>query len=364
MAKRLRLWWPAILALLVGALWAGIRMAPSGFDPTALAEVGERFAELDPDAEPGYDGQFTLFIALEPNPQLVAPHLDVPAYRYQRILLPITARLLGLARPRLIPWTLLLINLAALFAGTRLLSGMLAGRGYAPAYALIYGMWVGVIAPVGLDLHEPLAYALVILAFVLTEKGRAGPAAVAIGLALFAKETTLLFWLALLAAEPSRGWDRTRTWLACGGAIFLVWQGWLWATFGSPGIGSGGDMATGFELIPYMGLWRIGSYGWRILLMFALILVPSIVLPSLWGIIASTLTFLRKQIIHRDTLALWINSLLIAFTPHSTFREPLGIVRLADGMVLGLILYSTHVHNKRVLNYAYFWIPLLFLLVR
>jgi hypothetical protein len=339
-------------------------MAPSGFDPTTLAEVGGRFAELEPDAEPGYDGQFTLFIALEPDPQQVAAHLDVPAYRYQRILLPITARLLAFAQPGLIPWTLLLINLAALFAGTRLLAGLIAGRGYAPAYALIYGLWVGVIAPVGLDLHEPLAYALVILSFVLADRRQAGPAALAISLALFAKETTLLFWLALLAAEPSRGWTRSRTWLACGGAIFMLWQGWLWVTFGSPGLGSGGDMATGFELIPYMGLWKIGAHGWRVLLLFALILIPTIVLPSLWGVIASIRTFLRQRSFHRDALALSINSLMIAFTPYSTFREPLGIVRLADGMVLGLILYSTQFHNKRALNFAYFWIAFLFLLIQ
>jgi len=353
-----------MLALLAGMIYAGVRMAPAGFDPLELAEIGPRYSELDPAAEPGYDGQFSLFIALDPDPESVAPHLDVPAYRYQRILLPIAGRLLALGQPAAIPWMLLIVNLAALLLGTRVLTGLLLDRGLAPGYALIYGLWVGIIAPVGLDLHEPLAYALVIVAFYLTDRGRVLPAAFAATLALFAKEATLPFWLALLLAEPARGWTRSRTWLAGGGLAFLAWQGWLWMTFGAPGIGSGGDMATGFELIPYMGLWRIGVHGWRVLLLFGVILIPTIVLPSVWGFISTTRTMLRERSFAGDTLALWMNSSLIAFAPHSTFREPLGIVRLADGMVLGLILFSSRFHKKQALNYSFFWIALLFLLVQ
>ena len=364
METRLARWWPAILALLAGLIYAGIRMAPEGFDPIALAEVGPRYAQLNPDAEPGYDGQFALYIALDPDPTQVAPHLDVPAYRYQRILLPITARLLALGQPALIPWMLLALNLAALFLGTRLLTGLIMDRGYAPGYALIYGLWVGIIAPVGLDLNEPLAYALVILAFFMSEKGRMFPAAAAASAALFAKETTLPFWCALLIFDQTWRWTRFKTWLVLGGGGFLAWQAWLWSTFGAPGIGSGGDMATGFEWIPYMGLWRIGEYGWRVLLLFVATLVPSMVVPSIWGIITSTRSMLRQRTFESNSLVLWLNSMLIAFTPHSTFREPLGIVRLADGMVLGLILYSIKFHKQRVLHYALFWIAMLFLLVQ
>jgi len=360
----MRRWWPALLALVVGVIYAGARMAPAGFDPVALAEIGPRYAELEPDAEPGYDGQFTLFIALDPNPRTVASHLDVPAYRYQRILLPITARLLSFAQPGIIPWMLLFINLASLAIGTRLLTELVIERGFSPGYALVYGLWVGIIAPVGLDLHEPLAYALVILSFYLHGRGRSVPAALAAGLALFAKETTMPFWLVLLVVGTSRGRGKSRLLLALTGLAFLAWQVWLWMTFGSPGIGSGGEMATGFELIPYMGLWRIGLHGWRVLLLFAVILIPTIVVPSVWGIISTTRSFLHERTLHRDTLVMWLNSLLIVFAPHSTFREPLGIVRLADGMVLGLILYGTYRDKKRVLNYAFFWIAFLFLLIQ
>jgi hypothetical protein len=364
MARRLKAWWPAVLALIVASGYAVWRMAPAGFDPTALAEIGPRFSLPDPGAEPGYDGQFTLYIALDPDPASVAAHLDVPAYRFQRILLPFLARVLSLAHPALIPWMILAINMVALVVGTRLLTGLLINRGLAPGYALIYGLWVGSIAPVGLDLHEPLAYGLVILGWSLADGEHERAAGLALGAALFAKETTILFWLAMLLAFPSRGWTRGRTWLIGAGAAFLAWQLWLWKAFGAPGLGSGGDMATGFELIPYMGLWRIGEFGWKVLLLFAVLLVPTIIIPSILGTLHSARAWLIEKSRDYDTLALGFNSAILMFTPHSTFREPLGIVRLATGMVLALVLYGSRAGRIRALNLGLFWIAFLFLLVR
>jgi len=364
MVERLKPWWPALVALLVAGGYAIWRLAPAAFDPTALAEVGPRYNIPDPLGEPGYDGQFTLYIALDPDPSSVTPHLDVAAYRYQRILLPILAHGLSFGQAWLIPWMILIINLSALVLGTRLLTGILLQRGQAAGYALIYGLWVGVVAPVGLDLHEPLAYGLVILAWMLAENQHDLAAGLSLGLALFAKETTVLFWLALLLAFPGEGWTRRRTWLLAGGGAYLAWQIWLWVTFGAPGLGSGGDMATRFEIIPYMGLWRIGEYGWKVLLLFMVLLVPTIVFPSVWGTFAAVRAWFFEKRRDYDTLVLGLNSVLLMFTPHSTFREPLGIVRLATGMVLGLVFFSSRVDRARWMNLALFWIAFLFLLVQ
>src|SRR5579871_4588194 len=52
----------------------------------------------------GYDGQFDYYIALDPaNAPL---HLDVPAYRYQRVLYPMLARVVVLGQASLIPYAL------------------------------------------------------------------------------------------------------------------------------------------------------------------------------------------------------------------------------------------------------------------
>jgi hypothetical protein len=59
--------------------------------------------------------------------------------------------------------------------------------------------------------------------------------------------------------------------------------------------------------------------------------------------------------------------------PFSTFREPLGLVRAADGLVLAVMLYSSGQYaaaqpgNRkrwlRPVRLALFWIPLLAILL-
>ncbi|NIS82113.1 MAG: hypothetical protein GTO14_18325, partial [Anaerolineales bacterium] len=65
-------------------LW---RLVAAEWNPVALAELGTRFSEVDPGGTEGYDGQFVYYMAVDPDPRSVQEHLDVPAYRYQRILL-------------------------------------------------------------------------------------------------------------------------------------------------------------------------------------------------------------------------------------------------------------------------------------
>ncbi len=89
MPLALRVVWPALLAGLVAAGFAGMRLQAADWDPVSLAEVGGRYSDLRADDEEGYDGQFVYYVALNPDPTSVGPRLDVPAYRYQRILYPI-----------------------------------------------------------------------------------------------------------------------------------------------------------------------------------------------------------------------------------------------------------------------------------
>ena len=84
---------PALVILLISSALVGVVIWRLGGDPLALARIGARFSAGDPQGTQGYDGQFVYYIALDPNPAAVAPRLDVPAYRYQRILLPLLARL-------------------------------------------------------------------------------------------------------------------------------------------------------------------------------------------------------------------------------------------------------------------------------
>ncbi len=355
--------WPAFLVLLVSTAYVGWRLAAYGGDPVAIAEIGTRYAELNPDGTPGYDGQFNVYIALDPTPDSVAPYLDVPAYRYQRILYPLLARLLAFGDRALIPWSLIILNLVAHTGATYLLADLLARRDTAPSYALIYGLWVGLVSGVGLYLHEPLAFALVVLAFYFRDKGLRVLMGIAIGLALFAKETTGVFWLAILITDLiDREFDLGHLTLLGGGLLFVIWQGWLWRTFGMPGLGSGGDMATPFEWIPFMGFIRIGFVSLKALGLYALIFVPTVIFPTLYLLIQAA-SKLRSRQANEFAWSAVLNSAVIMFLPFSSFREPLGLVRIFTGVVLSFLLLNAESGERRNLNLAYFWIAMLALLI-
>jgi hypothetical protein len=363
MAKRLRVLWPALVALAAASGFAAWRLAQANWDPVALATVGTRFRDGVSGGTPGYDGQFAYYIALDPSPRRAAAHLDVAAYRYQRILYPLLAAILGLGNEEAIPWALLGVNLAAHFVGTWALAAWLEGRGQWPGFALSYGLWVGLVAGVGLDLTEPVAFALIACAWLARFRGRGVLGAVLIGLSMFAKETSVIFWAGALIGDVARRAPRRHlAALACAGVSFGLWQLVLWRIFGHPGIGSGGDLATPFEWIPFMGFLRIGAVEPAALALFAVIFGPTIILPSVWGVGVGVREAVRRAGTP-ESWSLLLNAASISFLPFSTFREPLGLVRVATGLVVATVLYGSAHGRRRPLGYALAWSALLVILV-
>lgn len=351
--------WPAWLTLVVALAYVAYRLVQVGGDPRDLAEIGTRFSQGDPRGTEGYDGQFTLYIALQPAPEEVGGMLDAPAYRYQRILLPMTARALALGKAAAIPWTIVAVSLLAHVAGTFLLAHFLDQHGVAVGFALLYGLWAGSLGGVGTMLHEPLAYGLIAIASVGYQRERPVVAYLALGLALFAKETTLPFLAAFMLADIHRGRMRRRWW-AYGlmGGCFLAFQGWLWLTFGRPGVGSGGAGATPFEWLPLMGFLRIARHDLRVFALYLTLFGPGVVLPALWGSWRSA----RDVAYGSGDLLSWalgLNALVILFLPFSTFREPFGLVRIATGLLVALVLYAADRGARRPLVYGLFWLAYL-----
>lgn len=365
MATRLRVVWPAVVAVCVAAAYAGWRLSLAGWDPIGLADVGTRYAEGASGGTEGYDGQFALSIALDPNPSTVAPHLDVPAYRYQRIVYPLLARSLGFGSPAAIPWTLLFINLAAQGIGTWILATILHERGERPGYAVVYALWVGLVASAGLDLNEPLAFACIAAGWLALGRGRFGWSALWMTASLFAKETSLVFWAAGLAGAWLASAGRRREllpWLL-GACAYAGWQLWLWLAFGSSGLVTGGAMATSFEWIPFMGLLRVGLVSGRALALYGVIFGPTIVIPSIWALWMWLRDMLRR-LSSAEAWALGLSGAMIAVLPFSTFREPLGLLRVATGLVLAVLLYASRHHDRRALNYSLLWSALLVVLLK
>jgi hypothetical protein len=307
-----------------------------------------------PSGDKGYDGQFTYYIALDPAN--AAPRLDVPAYRYQRILHPALARLLSLGQEPLVPWAMLAINLAALATGTAAFEQLLVTERVSRWYALVYGLFGGVFFAVRVSTSEPLAYGLAILAILAGQRNRLAWQAVWLALAALAKETTLFFvagYLVYYALE--RRWRDLLRLVLVGLAPFAVWQAILILWLGQPGIGSGGAMATPFEIVPFNGIWRLVEFGLSALLVFGLLPILSVLLPTLWALWRGLRDTLQRRW-HPYVFLMLANAAIMPFVPFSTYREPLGIARFAAGLVIGVVLYAALRRSRRALRYSTLWI--------
>ncbi|MDH5506633.1 MAG: hypothetical protein OEZ02_05390 [Anaerolineae bacterium] len=349
---------PAGVTFLASTLLAAITIASAGGDPLELARIGTQYSQADPDGTQGYDGQFVYYIARDPNPAAVAPLLDNPAYRYQRILLPLLARLLSFGSLAALPWVLAAIGILSHTFATALVTRLLTGWGAKRWYALIYGLWVGFLLAVRLDLPEPLAYGLVAAAMLAQQRGRPGLSWLFYALAVFAKEVTLIFLAAQLLHDL---WRRRWTHVIGLGLVgllpFALFQLWLWHTFGALGINSGGAMSTPFEPVPFMGLFRTAAYSKVFLAALVVVYAPAVIWPTLWAISAAVKRW-RTADQHLVSAALLLNALVIPFTPFSTFREPGGMLRFSSGLVMALLLYAGRYRLVKVLNYAFLWLAL------
>ncbi len=352
---------PWIVVLLAGLAYVGITLARFGGDPLAFALVGTRYGEGNPQGTPGYDGQFAYFIARDPLGGW--RHCDAPAYRYQRVLLPLLAWMLALGCPEGVGWTLIAVNLAALAGGTWATERLLAARGVSPWYALIYGFYGGLVAGLRLDLTEPLAVGLVQGGLLAWEARRWKLTGGLLALAALAKETALVAAVGLLLyLALERRWRQGIEMGLTVGVPFAIWQGVLWAWLGQPGVGSGGEMATPFEPIPFGGLIRVAAVSLPAFWLLLAIEGPLFVLPAVWGVVAP-LRDLVQGLRHPWVTVLLAQAAVLPFLPHSTWREPLAMARLASGLVAATLLYGGLRRSRRVLRWSTVWLATLALVL-
>jgi len=349
--KRLRPWHVALLVCLAYVL---LTLARYNFDPRYFALIGTQYDPGLPNGRPGYDGQFAYQIARDPLNGWTKT--DVPAYRYQRIGYPLTARALALGRAELVPWTLIVVNIMALTAGVWLTENILQHFQVSRWYALIYGLSAGTLMSVRLDLTEPLAYALAQAGVLLALKDRWRQAAVTLALAALTKEMTLAVAAGIgLVYLFRRQWRRSIVFGVTVLLPFVVWQIVVWQWFGQLGVGSGGALATPFEIVPLRGLWSLALIDLRVFLLLAAIMVPLAVIPALISLWIAGRQMWR-HVIDIPTLVLLLNALLVLVTPQSTFREPLAMARYSVGLMAAVLTYAASRHSQRALRYAWLWV--------
>ena len=344
---------PTFAVVIVCLLYVTAVLISAQGDPLAFAALGTRFSQGDPRGSEGYDGQFAYQIAL--RPLHAAPYLDVPAYRYQRLLYPMLARLLALGQPEAIPWTLILANVAAIALGTWATERLLLHFGVSRWYALSYGLYGSQLLALRTDLNEPWAQALVQCAMLAWAKDRRPAAICAFSLAALTKETTLIFLAAYILYSLKKRMWRSSIGLCAAALPFVMYQALLWARFGNTAIGSGGANATPFSLVPLGGWLAIVHANLVAFLLISLIVVPMSVLPAIAGIALSLRDLLQGKD-HPITYSLLLNALIILFLPASTFREPAAMVRLTQALSASMVVYGGLRRSTRVLAYSMLWI--------
>jgi len=328
-----------------------------------FVRLGTRYGQGNPAGTIGYDGQFAYQIARHPFG--ATPYLDIPPYRYQRILYPFAAGLVALGREPLIPWTLLGLNIVALAGGTFVMSQLLAKNNLSPWYALPVGLFAGQLVSLRLDLNEPFALTFALLAIHAFEAKNRRLGAAYLALSLLSKETALAFvggyLLYFLLKREWRSFVET-------GAIsltpFAVLQLAIWWNFGEVGLRSGGHGATAFSFIPFGGLLAFGLDNLQTFLAVFLILGPLVLFPCLALAISLARTFWQQRLLPQ-AIILALHIIMMATLPFSTYVDLPGVLRLTSGLVVATILYAAAVQSNKILNYSMLWlasIPLLIFL--
>jgi hypothetical protein len=217
-------------------------LAAHSFDPTVLIVAGDRFVTAGHTPTPiiirphsdGYDGQFYYRLALSPFlPQENAFGIDLahPAWRMQRILLPLLARWLAFGNPAAIPWAFLVLNAAGIFVIATTASWLarrLDWPWFVPAAIAIWPAWLIALTH---DTTEIVAAALLLGALAAYFARCFAAYAVLIALATLTRETSILLAAGIAACE-AWAWLRERR-----------WAGWS------------RPVLTGLALLPFF-IWR------------------------------------------------------------------------------------------------------------
>ncbi len=340
---------PYQIILLIAVTYLLVILGGNQWNPLELIRVGGHFDPRVGGQAMGYDGQFAYQIARDPINGW--KYCDLPAYRYQRILYPVVVRILSLGQDMIIPWMMVLVNQAALIFSIYLLERIL-GYYQKPAwYALIYGLFIGTLMSLRLDLSEVLAYTLVMAAIWLWINQKHGLAILSIALAILCKEITILFLAAFAGSYLLKDWKKSLLWAAAGALPFVVWKIVLYSWFQDWGLNSGGAMATSFEWIPYFGWWRLALVSLGDFAVVSLLIFPLVILPSIIGLVLTI-----PKLIHKDwdasVLAVFFTSILVPFLPSSNILDPLGISRAIIGLVVAYLFYGAKQNSRRVLNYC------------
>ena len=281
-------------------------------------------------------------------------------YRLQRIAYPLLARIFALNQPDLAPFGLVAANLLALVLGAEGLTRWAIRYGRAAAWGFLWVFAQGVFVAVFFDISEALLWAALIWTVLLLSVKRVYAAAFFLTLALFTKETALIFvcvfGLAMVIEFLQRHLNITRNLLSpfsgnnlTPAHVFLIalpmisyglYQAFLFILTGNPGLL---DSAKQLIFIPFAGAVQ-GARGNTVTLIYlSIAFVVPVVLALGWSL----------RILSRGydvlALALTLNCVQVAFMAWMSWSGFIHYGRLAMGVPLIAGMIALRSGSRRTL---------------
>jgi hypothetical protein len=330
------------------------------WNPAAFFLLGNGNVDAN-DVPEGYDAQWHYQIALDPFG--AAESLDWPALRYQRIVFPVLARMLGLGQPELIPFSMLLINVMAMGLGSFASAWLLVKRGQSAWWVLAVFISFPALLSVRFALLEPLAVALGLAGWAYAERTttcaprtlRQWVALLGIfALAGLTKEIGLLFGAALAICWLLSGQFRSAALLGAAAVLpYLIYSGWLTSIYGPAK-----EEMMQLLWVPFSGLVHLRDPASRGLVLYSVV-IPAIAagLMIVWD-----LAKYNFRSISREAIVLGVHIALIAVLPLATWQDPLAVIRTALGFMVSVILWLAVSRPRRLKVAAAWWVPALLIL--
>ena len=184
-------------------------LIPGDMDPTMFLTIGrekpvqKEYAErllgrVDTRPGAGHDGKFFFAQANDPwylDPEQHAEVLDRPFYRAGRMLYPLIAGGFGLFPPGIVVWSLVIINLLGLGAGTLIAAKLARAWSVSPWLGLAVALNVGLLYEVAIDGSGVVAYACCLAGVYAVVRERPWLAGSAFAAAALSREVMVAFAL-------------------------------------------------------------------------------------------------------------------------------------------------------------------------
>jgi len=325
----------------------GIALRNAEQGPVSFIRIGTLFASHDPNGNSGYDGQFAYYIAL--GGANAAGYIDGPTLRYQRILYPLTARLLAMGYANLVPWTLIVVNIAAHSIGAALFTYLLVIYGISPLAGLIYTFWAGAIFAVRFDLNELLCFALGLGALVAYQHGHYRWTIVLLMLSTITKELGMIFAAGIgfhAFAQGHRRWAM----LFVGSVLllFLTWWGIMRVWFGTfPTI----YPAAKIHFIPLQGMFMEKN---PLELIFLAVWLG---IPAVVFFIMALVYIWRNRTVPLGAALVLMGAGFVIVMPDVTWDDQVAAYRVGMPLLITAMIFVAQCYPKRWAWLAALWIP-------